>query len=70
MQWDWGRTIELGTLIVMVLTLHLTNLHWASRTRDQFLERMTSMEQKLALMYGWFKRNVVRGSATESDDKS
>ena len=78
--WDWSRIIELAGLMVTILSLHYANVRAQQRTREEnersaqqtreaLTAKMTEMETKLSLIYGWFKRNVLRGRIDESDDK-
>ena len=71
MTWDtWGHIVELIGLVVTIVSLHISNLRWANKTRDEMLGRMTAMETKVDLLYGWFKRNIFKGRSTESDDRN
>jgi len=69
MPWDWGRIIELGGLVITILSMHISNVRWATKTRDDVLTRMTNMETKMDLMYSWFRRNVIRGRDDESQSR-
>lgn len=73
MQWDWSRFIELTGLVVTILSLHMSNVVTARKTREAMLERLTRMETKMNLMYGWFKSHVFKisgGSGREDDSES
>jgi hypothetical protein len=71
MSWDWGHIVELAGLVVTILSLHISNVRWATRTRDDVLNRMTGMETKMDLIYGWFKHSVIKGGrSTESHEQS
>ena len=80
MPWDWSRMVELSGLVVTILSLHYANVRAQQRTRDEnariaqqtrdaLTTKLTEMETKLSLIYGWFKRNVLKGRITESDDQ-
>lgn len=60
MQWDWSHIVELSGLVVTILSLHFSNVRSARKTREDLLGRFTSMETKMELMYGWFRRHVVK----------
>jgi hypothetical protein len=79
--WEWSRIVELAGLVVTILSLHFSNVRaqqrtqaenarLAQETRDELTRKLTAMETKLEILYGWFKRNVFRGRGTESDDKN
>lgn len=70
MPWDWSRVVELGGLVVTILSLHVSNVRFAQQTRDDLTKKMTAMETKLDLLYTWFKRTGIRGRSTESDDQN
>jgi hypothetical protein len=70
MVWDWSRIVELTGLVVTIITLHMSNLRFNQRTRDDLTTRLAKMETKVDLVYGWLKRRVLfRGKANESDDE-
>lgn len=73
--------VELSGLVVTILSLHYANVRAqqrtreenariAQQTRDELTKKLTEMETKLSLIYGWFKRNVLKGRFTESDDQN
>lgn len=70
MQWDWGRVVELAGLVVTIVSLHASNVRWATRTRDDVLMRMKGMETKLDILYRWFERNIVAGDYRRRNDHS
>lgn len=70
MEWSWSHIVELAGLVVTILALHFSNMRFNQETRDNLTRTMTQMETKVDLMYGWFKKNFLRGRSTESDDKN
>lgn len=70
MTWDWTRIVELTGLVVTILSLHFSNMRFNQATRDDLTRKLSAMETKLDLIYGWFKRNVIRGRGTESNDEN
>jgi hypothetical protein len=70
MQWDWSRIVELTGLVVTILSLHMSNVRFAQKTRDDLTKTLTEIAVKVDLMHWWFKRNVIKGKNTESDDQN